>query len=359
MLTQTYKQDLISINIARAFAATSVFYYHQHIGLVLSKHTGITYFFLSDSIGANYAVPLFFLISGYCIHLSNIKYLKADKTLPIKQYFKRRFLRLYPAYIIAVVFSIVVTLITHTLPQPTWQDVFVHIFLLQGLTTAYFNGINVVLWTITIELLLYIIYPLFYFIRVKFSLIHATLFALLISCASIIYFTGPTISSPEYYFVLNIWFAWCCGAYIADKQNVGANDLDKPIYKVLYAFIFIAFCWITFSQIDNNSLISYQLKILIWLGPLVILINNEKWFKQRQQSLLLKVLTAIGLSSYSLYLFHVPLIYIRIFLSDKYLPLNLHFIGVITGFFIIPLITWFCYLYIEKTFMVKRQKIQS
>jgi peptidoglycan/LPS O-acetylase OafA/YrhL len=82
-------RSFISIDIARAMAALGVFYYHQHIGSLLAKYSGVEWLKLTDSFGASYAVPLFFLISGYCIHLSNLKYVRAGRALPLREYYRR------------------------------------------------------------------------------------------------------------------------------------------------------------------------------------------------------------------------------------------------------------------------------
>ena len=164
------QQSLVSIDILRALAALGVFYYHQHIGATLAHYSGMSWLKETDSFGALYAVPLFFLISGYCIHLSNIKYLKNNQALPLKEYYRRRFLRIYPPYLAALVFSIAVIFITDQNASIGKADLFAHIFLLQGFTVAYFNTINVVLWTISVEMAFYILYPVFYYLRSRFSL---------------------------------------------------------------------------------------------------------------------------------------------------------------------------------------------
>src|ERR1700750_3442775 len=101
-------RGLVSIDILRGLAAGGVFYYHQHIGDLLARFTGLTFFTYTDLFGAWYAVPLFFLLSGFCIHLPNIKYLRDNQSLPVKEYIKRRFLRIYPPYLVALIVSLLI-----------------------------------------------------------------------------------------------------------------------------------------------------------------------------------------------------------------------------------------------------------
>ena len=339
------KQNLISIDILRAFAALGVFYYHSHIGMLLAKFTGIKWLALTDIFGANYAVPLFFLLSGYCIHLSNLRYLKAGQALPLSDYFQRRLLRIYPAYLAALLFSILVNYIVGNRPVVK-TDIITHVLLLQGLTVSYFNTINVVLWTISIELLLYLLYPIFYYLRLKFSLKYALALVFIISGISIYHFSSySNITLPQRYAVFNIWFAWCCGAFLADKVAFSKTDLTQPVYKLIYAGIITLFLSLKIFNNPTFTIIDYQLNILIWTAPLLLLIKKEEWFAQ-SNSPLLKGFAAVGLSSYSLYLFHQPLIELKNFVAHKFLLPPLQPYGVLIGLLAIPVVTWFSYLYI-------------
>jgi peptidoglycan/LPS O-acetylase OafA/YrhL len=349
------KKNLVSIDIARAFAALSVFFCHLQIGSLLARYSGIRAFSNIDNFGATYAVPLFFLISGYCIHLSNLKYLKIAQPLPLKDYYKRRLLRIYPAYVVALLFSVGANYVTHYNGPVNQTDFFVHLFMLQCFTVKYFNTINVVLWTIAVEFGFYIIYPLFYYLRLRFSLLHALMFSLIVSSVSIIYFsTQQSISISERYFFLNLWFSWCCGAYIADKKLFNERDFKKLFYKLFYALILLAFIGMRYYYRPSLVIINYQVNILMWTAPLLFLLNIEQLLVQHN-SFVLRVFVAIGLSSYSLYLFHEPLISLKNFLVHQYLPAFIQPAGIILGIIIIPVLTWLSYIYFEKPFISKKR----
>ncbi len=348
-------KSLQSIDILRAIAAFCVFSYHQHVWSLIARYTGLSAIKMIDNLGAEFAVPLFFLISGYCIHLSNVKHLAHNKALPLKEYYKRRLLRIYPPYLVALLFSIAVNYFTYNY-LPSASDIVIHLFVLQGFTIAYFNTINLVLWTITIEIAFYIIYPAFYYVRLKYGLIEALLFALLVSSISIGYFsTLGALSLPQYYCVLNIWFAWCCGSFLADKSTFNPIDLKKPIYLLIYLIIVAAF--IAIRIIPNKlNIIYYQLNILIWIAPLLFITAKEDWLL-KHYSLFTKVVAAIGLSSYSLYLLHEPLIALKNYLGHRFLPAGLQFAGITTGAVLIPVIAWYSFKYIEKPFTVRKKNL--
>jgi peptidoglycan/LPS O-acetylase OafA/YrhL len=326
------------------------------LGGLLSRYTGISLLAVTNDFGSTYAVPLFFLLSGYCIHLSNIKYIKDGKPLPLKNYYKRRFLRIYPAYLVALSLSLLVNLMTGDLPQVNTQDLLTHIFLFQGFSVHYFNSINVVLWTITIEVAFYVIYPIFYYLRLNCSLPKALSFTLIVSTISILFFSlKNNISYPQKYFVLNLWFAWCCGAYLADRRTLNKLRLNSLAHKLLYTAVVILFIW---TKIYNSQLfiiINYQLSILLWSAPLAILLDMEGWLNRRR-SRVLNILVAIGLSSYSLYLLHEPIIYLKNFLAHSLLPEKFQIAAEVVGIFCIPIVAWFSYIYVEKPFISKQLK---
>jgi peptidoglycan/LPS O-acetylase OafA/YrhL len=343
---------LISIDILRAAAALGVFFYHQHVGALIAGYTGISLLNWGDNFGAAYAVPLFFLISGYCIHLSNLKYISKRSPLPLKEYYKRRLLRIYPPYLVALVFTVGVNYCTYK-NMPSFPDIIFHAFALQGFTVLYFNSINVVLWTISIELAFYLIYPIFYNIRLKYSLNKALLFSLIISGTSILFFSVKgQLLLPDRLNVFNLWFAWCCGAYLADKITFNNADLNNPLFIIIYLVIVCAFLALTFVP-NNLPIVHDQLAILLWTAPLVLLINKETWL-QSHNNILLRVIAKIGLSSYSLYLLHEPLLVLKNYLSHKFLPAQLQFSGMFTGAMVIPLIAWYSFIYIERPFTVRK-----
>jgi peptidoglycan/LPS O-acetylase OafA/YrhL len=358
MANKTASQNVVAIDILRAAAALGVFYYHSHIGATLAKYTGLSMFTNTEAFGADYSVPLFFLISGYCILISNIKYIKTNSRLPLMQYYRRRFLRIYPPYLVAMLFALAVNYITIENYALNSSDLLIHLFSLQGFTAPYFNTINVVLWTISIELAFYAIYPIFYYIRFRYSLNYALVFTLGITCLSIAYYTFKgDIGLPQRFCVFNLWFAWCCGAFLADKKTLNAGALNHYKYLLVYAVILAAFIYLKYEP-NTLFIIADQLKILIWTAPMLLILSQENWLIKRKSSWIIKAFTTVGISSYSLYLLHEPLINLKNFLVHKYIPGQFQQAGVAMGIFLIPIIAWFSYKYVEKPFITKKRRMQ-
>jgi len=348
-------QKIIGIDILRAIAALGVFYYHNHLGTLMAKFTGASLIGFTDDFGATYAVPLFFLISGYCIHVSNIKYIKANKQLPLREYYIRRFLRIYPPYLVALVIAVGVNYLILKDYKPSAADLGIHLFALQGFSVPYFNTINVVLWTISVELAFYAIYPVFYYIRRKFNLSYALAFTLIVSCISITWFGLLAHQSlPQRFCVFNLWFAWCCGAFLADKKVLNPNDLKQPLYKVFYFLILAGFIYLNVFP-DRTGIIFDQFNILFWTAPMTFVLSKENWLRQHQHSWFIRMMAAIGLSSYSLYLLHTPLINLKNYLVHQYFSVAFQLAGEIAGIAVIPVLAWYSFHFFEKPFIYRKR----
>lgn len=347
--------SLVGIDILRAVAALGVFFYHSHIGMLAAKYTHIDALLFIDTFGALYAVPLFFLISGYCIHLSNIKSVNLAKRLPLKKFFLRRLLRLYPAYLQAIAISILINFTAHPTSLPSIEDLLYHLFLLQGFSQHYFNTINLVLWTISIEAALYILYPVFYYIKLNFSLNRALLFSFLVSATSIVIistFTGNSL--PLRYCVFNIWFAWCCGAWMADNYMFNRVVFKNKLINISYVFI-IAFALFAGLSKSVPQVITDQINIISWCGPLLWILRMEPILSQ-SKNIILRLIVNIGLSSYSLYLLHQPLLYLKNYLVHTYFQVSLQPFLVALGVVVILPVAYINFLYFEKPFMKQAKK---
>ena len=171
-----------------------------------------------------YAILLFFLISGFCIHYPN--------TLPRikpcwKTYFVRRFWRIYPTFIAALVFTTMISFfVKFQWEDKTWNVS--KIFRVATLTQNYPPSnsqflTNPSLWTIPLEVEFYVLYPLAFclFSRLKSSTLWFT--ALALSISSILLSTrGFAWLSFTAAF---LWPSWLLGAWVAqlyrDKKLFG------------------------------------------------------------------------------------------------------------------------------------------
>ncbi len=342
---------LISIDLLRGFAAFTVFYYHQQLGAVAAKYTGLKFFELTDHIGSTFAVPLFFLLSGFCIHLSNLTRLKANESLLLKKYYQNRFFRIYPAYFFALILSVIIISITNPTDRITNNDLLVHFLVGQGFSSTYFNTINLILWTITIEIAFYIIYPLYYYMNRRFNANKALLFSLVITIISnlLFYLLEDEQTIPQKFFFTNIWLGWCYGAWLCDQYFRNQPFFKSSKWLLIVVLTICAYAGFMFTDLENNITLKMIFDIIIWSPILIFLIRQEKYLIKIEKYL--KIPIAIGLSSYSLYLLHMPLILIKNKLIMNIENNTLHLLAMFFGTLLIPLICYFNYRIIEIPFL--------
>ncbi|HEX7771135.1 MAG TPA: acyltransferase, partial [Pyrinomonadaceae bacterium] len=165
-------------------------------------------------------VFLFFVISGFCIHMQWAKAKAAgiEPDIRFGPFWKRRIRRLYPPYIITLLLFLLLTAWTAGIDVTHFfvYDVVMHLLMLHNLDASTCYSINGVFWTLAIEEQLYLAYFLLLFMRVRWGwgvTIAVCLFArfgwMLFSHVFWLK-TGFGIPVPES--AAAHWFTWALGA---------------------------------------------------------------------------------------------------------------------------------------------------
>jgi len=281
------------------------------------------------------------LISGFVIHLG---FLSGKKELNVSVFYSKRFWRIYPPYLIALLFFCFTGagMPYYLYSHEGLKDLFTHLFLIHNLFDRYYFSINGVFWSLALEMQLYLIYPAFLLIRKKIGINKATIIVLLIMplsySATFFLMPGSTLAQPN--FVLNYWGIWCLGALLAEKYFNG-ETLFKKYRGVIATIGFVA---IVLAGYLVSPALSGVISIIAWLAffewTLYAPINTKAYF--------FKILIAIGLCSYSIYLLHQPPLYKILSWFNILGPKSyLAFLKTIPAFIIIFVISYLYYRIIE------------
>lgn len=356
----TDRDNLISIDIARALAALSVFVFHYGVGAVLAKYTGLSAFNWLAIPGANYGVTRFFVISGFCIHRSEWRRLARNPSSSFDtwSYFARRFRRIYPVYAFALLLSCVINILNSD--WPGFGDLGAHVLLVHGFSAGYFNGINVVLWTISVEAFFYIIYPAWLNYRVKAGLARAFLGGTALSVLSC--FVSALLlypyGFPTRWFFLNTWGGWLLGALLAETIDRHAAFYKSWRWWLLGSAAWISALGVEASGFYEGRLLILQFPVRIYLSawPLSAIVLLESRLANSGKALhkLVRVVSLIGLSSYSLYLLHEPLISVRNLLQGAIHLIYLRLAFQVFWFFAVIGLSWLSYRHLEQRFIKRR-----
>ena len=153
---------------------------------------------LSESFDADFAVKGFFAISGYLVTKS---FISSDSYI---NYFEKRLRRIYPAYMLAVTYCVLVGFLTTDLSLLSFignsqfsQYLFANLAFLNfiqpnlpgSIPLSEVQALNASLWTIKIELMLYCTVPFLIFLQKKVGEYVTLLICFGLGIAWYIYFT--------------------------------------------------------------------------------------------------------------------------------------------------------------------------
>lgn len=269
-------------------------------------------------------IYLFFVISGFCIHLHWARARAAGVQEPVINFlyfWKRRVRRLYPPYFAALALYLIY--IAYKTPiQVTgfylW-DVFLHLFMLHNLDLRTTYTINGAFWTLAIEEQLYLAYFLLLFLRIRYG--WATTLLLCFSARAVWLIVSRGLSEsfglhiPVTEAAVTNWFIWALGA-LSVEAALGVIKLPAWCSRVSLSVLVLG-CTMLLAQflpLTDQTGWMHDLGWLVmhpgWGVGFFILVNyavaaEQRWrLKTSPVPRLIPSLAAIGLISYSLYLTH-------------------------------------------------------
>lgn len=363
---------LSSIDALRGIAALGVVLYHavhQTGGAVPDNFFRYPVRMIQFLASFGYiGVFLFFVISGFCIHLQWAKARAAGQNHQIKfgAFWKRRLRRLYPPYLIALVIFLGLTAVTAGIDVTHFfvYDVFMHVLMLHNLDPQTCYSINGVFWTLAIEEQLYLAYFLLLFLRMRWGW---GLTLIICALARLAWFgfshlvwlkTGIGVPVPEA--AASHWFTWALGAF-AVEAAFGLVKIPKWCRNIWLGGIAVVFASMISTALPNMQkdtplhTLGWFLMHPLWGFGFFVVVNRfvhaEQSWGVISRPRLVAGFASIGVFSYSLYLTHELVIMQSWWFVFKDLPAMVNTFLVVTPATII--FAWLYYLFCEKPYMRK------
>jgi len=309
---------LRSIDCLRGAAALAVAFAHS-MGLTNYERIGGELFKRTvhevTTFGAT-GVPLFFVISGFCIHLGYARTAAATGSGEFRfgAFWRRRFWRLYPVYFLvlcgclgglaALYIAGSHSLLLEPYPDPKlkWMglDFLSHAFMAHGLTRRFdLMGGNFPFWTLAREEYLYLLYPLILIasLRIRRVWIAVAMVALtaILNNTAVPYVLNER-SAPA------LWIQWYLGAVAADAY-CGRVRLPAALRTLWLVPIWMLAASYTYSRnLHTWSTLGWGMAYFTLVNACVQIEQQGRW----PAGGVLGALSAIGVFSYSLYLLHYP-----------------------------------------------------
>ena len=350
MINQRFK----IIDVLRGFLALSVILCHCH------EMTNVYGF---EFIGGKDSVYCFFIISGFAIVWSIL----GENNFKLKNYFCKRFLRIYPVYIIATTLMILISYFFFTIrhadsPSP-WGLIYLpknivlhiinHLFMGQGLIPDNIfpdstHSLLYVSWSLSVEeqfylVVLFIMIP---FIKGDYKK-HFTI---------IIFLSAFYIVFKSYLGSINCFINYHTYFMIGIFSALSIHNKTPDKFKYLYIGITAT---LVYSFLNFNA-------VFIWCLVYGFMILSMKFSENKYINFIKEIIENrvflfFGKCSYSIYLFHVPVLMLVIYFTKK-IFINqdkedyFNFVLAMT-FVITILVSYISYNYIEKVFINFGRKI--
>jgi peptidoglycan/LPS O-acetylase OafA/YrhL len=307
---------LRSIDFLRGVAALAVAFGHAVVAAPYGTIAGAWFEQLCSHIMwiAVTGVSLFFVISGFCIHLGQARHEGLAK-FQFAAFWRRRLWRLYPTYFVVLCGSIGLLLVMwatgtgeellarYPEPRGTWiaADFGMHALMLHGLHPFFDQAAaNPPFWTLAREEYLYLMYPLLLVLRRRLS--WYALAVLLGALTIAIHRIAPlAISSPGWIVLLMssapaLWIQWQLGVVAADAYR---GTISLPVF------------WRQARWVPGWILLAYLMPFsTIWLGLAFFTAVNACVRREVEgrwpATGAVDAIRHVGLWSYSLYLVHHP-----------------------------------------------------
>lgn len=319
---------------------------------------------------AQFGVTLFFFVSGFLItKLLIYEYDKAN-TVHLKEFYLRRFFRLYPALLFMLLISVVVIL-TYGYPLII-TDILAGIFYFTNYFLVYFKPVlpaenyplvSGVLWSLSVEEHFYLLFPFLFLLLFGkkngiFSIVLlALLFLFLIvkilvftqvpysDATRIIYFTTHCrVDSILFGCLAAIWM------YSGSSQRY-MNALKSKAIAIVALIVLLLTELMPFPFFQNTLKYTFEGICFLLIIPGFQFREQNGWMRRIVEN---KVMTYVGKLSYSLYLFHwVARAIVNLYIPQK--GIYWYVLGIAMTI-VLSLISFY---YVEKPFLAIRRKFGS
>jgi len=263
-------------------------------------------------------VAAFFVISGFCIHLSHVHateraFASRTQLTPAanwRLFFWRRFWRIYPPYFIAGLLFLISDIVTGQLrnAESVGMQSSTHAFLVHNFFEGTMYGINPSFWSIAVEVQLYAIFPVLWWLLRRVGMPSTMAITAFIELTIRSLITAGAFPAQGWWRLVSegpfaYWFSWSLGVWLCHNWLAGHRGILNRT-PIVVGIALVAMTWFfqvadafffTTVALLTSQLLSHQLPAF-GTAPVI------------ETHMIMRILSLTGVISYSLYLFHQPFI---------------------------------------------------
>ena len=357
-MTNNKSRYLPSIDSLRALAVLAVIIYHVDVNYLPGGFLG---------------VDLFFVLSGYLISSLIIKEYRKTGSINLYNFYLRRARRLLPAvYFMITVGIILMVMFNEVLLKKSHLDaIFGYIYSSNWWyifhKLDYFDTFGSQspfkhLWSLAIEEQFYMIFPLLFLLinskkkgkdgtyKLSKSFLYIVLGLIFVSLVTYILLFDINNISRIYFGTDTRAFSLLVGVvgailYPMDKLNTKITPQENIVYSVVSLISISALITIMIYTSEYNTLLYRGGFLLVAILGIIIIISSGKQHTIMAKLLSFKPVVFIGKISYSLYLWHFPILVLTTPVSEIGNPNNFYVILRVILTFIVAIIS---YVFVER-----------
>lgn len=276
--------------------------------------------FKEGSVG----VGFFFTLSGFILAYNYSGKLSLNR-VSIRNFWLKRFARLYPLHLLTLYFSIpmMYMLYPNSSISEFGSPLILNLLLLQSCVFPtgdnFFWGFNSVSWSVSAEMIFYVGFPflVYFFKRMR----NAFAFLVILGCITlpIIIFKATVLGMhPLWFYFFPLFRVWdfLIGIMLFEIYSYCRNTVAFKFatgLELLSVFIFILF-----FSFHNFVPLVYRYSCYYWF-PIALIVLIFSFSKGRVSRMLSnKYFVYLGEVSYGFYMFHVLVIYYFVQLNNSY-----------------------------------------
>ena len=308
ILPRIQKRDEL-VDVLRGIAITIVLILHFHLSYPIFKNWNFNFL-----MHGNYGVTIFFVISGYLISSNALSRYGELSSINIKHFYYLRCARILPPLCLALIMIIFLSILdlksfTNSVYIEGIDDPSLGLTILSVLTFwhnimmkyyGYFNYTINIYWSLSVEELFYLVFPIACITLRNRKLITVILIAIIILSPIYRHYNrnDEIIFMYSYFACFDAISIGILSSLLKyDRQHFRQNILIRSFGFVLMGLVYFVLGIHGFEAI-GFSIISLS-------TGLIIISSNNQGFKS---NLLTKILSFLGGISYELYLFHIILL---------------------------------------------------
>ena len=312
----------------RGLCAVYIAFYHVHSMIPVGEKVGTNWLIKVATLLTQYgyyAVPVFIVLSGFCLMLPLARTTDGRFRGGVGQYLSRRARRILPPYYLALAAAILVAALTSHLQRVagghwnvslTLPILLGHVFLLHDLFPQLGGGLDPPMWSVATEWQIYFVFPFLLLpLWRRFGNAVTLGAALVIGLAPHLLFGLPTDVGPPWYitlFTFGMVAAVLCFSGQPHHREAGRKIPWLPAAGALCAAwlvcVVIHLSWDRYRWI-SELLIGGAVTCLIAAYARLLIQGTNRPLPLGLRLLSSRWATGLGTFSYSIYLIHFPVLY--------------------------------------------------